>query len=223
MPPLDSFNHTLIACRKCPRLVAWREQVAVEKRRAYQDWDYWGKPVPGFGDAHGRVLVVGLAPGAHGSNRTGRMFTGDSSGVFLYRALHRAGFASQPTAHSRDDGLVLHDLYISAVCRCAPPKNKPSAEEVVNCRPYLAQELTYLPNIQVVVALGRLAYDNMHWLYAVQWSNDTHFAHNRAIPLGAGLPTLVASFHPSQQNTQTGRLTEAMFDEVWQRVTGLLK
>ena len=141
---LEQLSEQIISCRKCPRLVTWREEVACNKRRAYREWEYWGKPVPGFGDPQARVLVVGLAPGAHGSNRTGRMFTGDSSGEFLYAALHRAGFANQPTSHHRDDGLTLHDVFISAVCRCAPPDNKPSPGEISQCLPYLAAEIEQL-------------------------------------------------------------------------------
>lgn len=217
---------TIVACRKCPRLVAYREQVARIKKHAYMDWVYWGKPVPGFGDLQARVLVVGLAPGAHGSNRTGRMFTGDSSGVFLYRALHRAGFANQPTSLDRDDGLALHDMFISAVCRCAPPGNKPSPSEINNCLPYLEQEIGLLKCIHCVVALGRVAFDNVIRLYQSMDkpvsapmtrlpTTPKDFKHGASYRLGEGLPWLVASYHPSRQNTQTGRLTEAMFDDVW--------
>ena len=215
----------MIACRKCPRLVAWREQVAREKRRAFRDHEYWGKPVPGFGDPQARVLVVGLAPAAHGGNRTGRMFTGDSSGDFLYRALHRAGFANQPTARDRNDGLALIDVYIAAVCRCAPPDNRPTSQEIANCLPYLAQELVLLDRVQVIVALGRIAFDNALRLYRDQGQRLAKFtfAHNAVHRLGEGLPWLVASYPPSRQNTQTGRLTEAMFDQVWENVVRLLR
>ena len=163
-----SLESTITACRLCPRLVAWREEVARVKRRAYRDEDYWGKPVPGFGDPDARVLIVGLAPGAHGANRTGRMFTGDSSGDFLYAALHRAGFASQPTSRDREDGLTLTDAYISAACRCAPPDNKPAPDELAACRHFLAAEITLLRDIQVVVALGRIAFDAILRVYADQ-------------------------------------------------------
>ena len=217
MAAIDDLNQTLLACRKCPRLVAWREQVAREKRRAYRDWEYWGKPVPGFGDPEARLLVVGLAPGAHGSNRTGRMFTGDASGDFLYPALHRAGFANQPGASRLDDGLALHDLFISAVCRCAPPDNKPAPGEIANCLPYLAQEMEILKNVQGVVALGKIAFDQVLRLYKGQGysTGRLDFAHGAFYELGQGRPWLLASYHPSRQNTQTGRLTAAMFDQIW--------
>jgi uracil-DNA glycosylase len=218
---LLALEETIIACRQCPRLVSWREQVAQQKRRAYRDWEYWGQPVPGFGDPFGRVLVVGLAPGAHGSNRTGRMFTGDSSGDFLYPALHRAGFASQPTAIQRGDGLELRDLFITAVCRCAPPDNKPTSDEVTICLPYVQQEIKLLPNIQVVVALGQIAFDNILRLYGLRGKTYL-FGHGAAFPLGPGLPHLVASYHPSRQNTQTGRLTPSMFDSIWASARSLL-
>jgi uracil-DNA glycosylase len=218
-----SLESTIISCSRCPRLVAWREEVARVKRRAYRDEEYWGKPVPGFGDRDARVLVIGLAPAAHGANRTGRMFTGDSSGDFLYAALHRAGFASQPTSRHRNDGLTLHDVFISAACRCAPPDNKPLPAEIAACRPFLEREIALLPDLRVVVALGRVAFDAALRLYT-----DLHpatcnlkpppFAHNAAYSLGPGLPTLIASYHPSRQNTQTGRLTAEMFDRVWTQV-----
>ncbi len=217
----QSLNSEIIACRKCPRLVEWRERVAREKRRAFRGWDYWGKPVPGFGDPAACVLVVGLAPGAHGSNRTGRMFTGDSSGDFLYPALYRTGFASQPTASSREDGLALRDMFISAVCRCAPPDNKPTPQEIAACLPYLQQEMTLLPNIRVVVALGKIAFDHTLRLYKLRASGQD-FSHGVSFPLGPGLPHLVASYHPSRQNTQTGRLTPGMFDSIWQTTRQLL-
>lgn len=221
----DALEETILSCRKCPRLVVWREQVAATRRRAYRHQDYWGKPVPGFGDAGGRMLVVGLAPGAHGANRTGRMFTGDGSGDFLYRALHRAGFASQARAISMDDGLTLEDLYVSAVCRCAPPGNKPSPQEIANCLPFLQWELLFLENLEGIVALGRIAFDNVLRLFREDGVTIPRltFAHAAVYNLGGGLPWLVASYHPSRQNTQTGRLTEAMFDEVWRKVSQLLK
>ncbi len=214
--PFSQLNRDLIACRQCPRLVAWREQVARQKRRAYQDQEYWGKPVPGFGDPAARLLIVGLAPGAHGSNRTGRMFTGDASGDFLYPALHRAGFASQPTATHRADGLMLYDAYITAVGRCAPPDNKPTLPELIACRPYLQREIALLPNLRVIVALGRIAFDNILPLYARRATQHT-FAHGATFALTPTI-TLVASYHPSRQNTQTGRLTAVLFDQIWQQV-----
>ena len=219
-----SLESTISACRLCPRLVAWRDEVARVKRRAYRDEDYWGKPVPGFGDPAARVLIVGLAPGAHGANRTGRMFTGDSSGDFLYSALHRAGFASQPTSRGRDDGLTLTDAYISAACRCAPPDNKPAATELTACLPFLAAEIALLHDIQAVVALGRIAFGAILRVYApVTGAATPVFAHNAACSLGPGLPMLVTSYHPSRQNTQTGRLTAEMFNGVWANVQRLLE
>jgi len=212
---LDEINAELVACRRCARLVAWREEVARAKRRAYRDWDYWGKPVPGFGDPHGRVLVVGLAPGAHGSNRTGRMFTGDASGDFLYPALYRAGFASRPRSLSSEDDLTLHNLYITAVCRCAPPDNKPARVEMLNCRPYLQAEIDLL-RPRVFVALGRIAFDNLLELLEIE-DPAVRFAHAAVYPLSGGR-TLIGSYHPSRQNTQTGRLTAAVFDRVWELV-----
>ncbi|MCS7009793.1 MAG: uracil-DNA glycosylase [Anaerolineales bacterium] len=231
MDSLETLNADLLACRRCPRLVIWREQIARQKRRAYRDWDYWGKPVPGFGDPTAQVLVVGLAPGAHGSNRTGRMFTGDASGDFLYPALYRAGFADQPVSTSRDDGLTLRGLYITAVCRCAPPGNKPTPHEIRNCLPYLQAEIELLQP-RVFVALGRIAFNALKSLLAAPatWA----FAHGALYRLPGGrwpttdCPTnkehgstntdrwLLASYHPSRQNTQTGRLTTTMFDEIWQ-------
>ena len=228
MNPFQELNTTLIACRLCPRLVAWREQVAREKRRAYRDWDYWGKPVPGFGDLAARVLVVGLAPGAHGSNRTGRMFTGDASGDFLYAALHRAGFANLPVSKYRDDNLVLRDIFISAVARCAPPDNRPTPAEINTCLPYLRQEMVLLTQVQVIVALGRIAFDTILRLYANRSQRTDlemrkfHFAHGASYHLGSHNPHLIASYHPSRQNTQTGRLTPAMFDSVWTTTLALL-
>jgi len=217
---LDELNQKIIACRKCPRLVEWREQVAREKRRAYRDWDYWGKPVPGFGDPHARVLVVGLAPGAHGSNRTGRQFTGDASGVFLYSALYRAGFANQPTSVSRDDGLTLHDLYITASGRCAPPANKPTPEELNNCQPYLEREIQILQP-KIIVCLGRIAFERVLRIYSARNSAWT-FGHGAAYQLDHGT-WIVCSYHPSQQNTLTGKLTVEMFDAIWKKAKSLLK
>jgi uracil-DNA glycosylase family 4 len=220
----NQHNSALLACRRCPRLVAWREQVAQTKRRAYRDWDYWGRPVPGFGDTAGPVLVVGLAPGAHGSNRTGRMFTGDASGDFLYPALHRAGFANQPQSTHRDDGLALTGMFISAVCRCAPPDNKPAPGEIEACLPYLRWELEHLAQVKVIVALGRIAFDHVLHLYREPGLSlpPLAFAHHAVASLGAGQPWLVASYHPSRQNTQTGRLTPSMFAAIWTTVTTLL-
>ena len=219
-----NLDRELLTCRKCPRLVDWREEVARVKRRAYLDWDYWGKPVPGFGDQDARVLVVGLAPGAHGANRTGRMFTGDGSGDFLYPALFQAGFANQPQALQRGDGLQLKDMFISAVCRCVPPGNKPKADEISNCLPYLEKEIGLLSRLKVMVALGRLAFDQTLRIYRRRTGERLRFKfeHGGQYQLGEGLPWLVASYHPSRQNTQTGRLTEAMFAEMWEIVNKYL-
>jgi uracil-DNA glycosylase len=213
------LNRQIIECRRCPRLVEYREEVARVKRRAYQDWDYWGRPVPGFGDIRARLLLIGLAPGAHGANRTGRVFTGDSSGDFLYRALFDTGFASAPTSVSRDDGLMLRDAYISAAVRCAPPGNKPAPVEIRNCRPYLERELELLDRVRVVVALGRLAFDvYLSILQArgkIARRSSFVFAHGQEYRTAAGEPLLIGSYHPSQQNTFTGKLTPAMFRAVF--------
>ncbi len=219
-----NLNEAVISCRACPRLVAWREEVARVKRRAYQNWEYWGRPVPGFGDPDARLLVVGLAPGAHGANRTGRMFTGDGSGVWLMRALHRAGFANQPVALHRDDGLRLHGAYITAVVRCAPPQNRPTAQEIANCRPFLQREIALLGQVQVVVALGHIAFDG--YLAALRGMGHElprlPFRHGARYSLPDGLPHLIASYHPSRQNTQTGRLTEAMLNTVFEQARSWL-
>ena len=221
MQPLRILNAEIVACRRCPRLVEYRELVARTKRRAYLSWDYWGRPVPGFGDPKARLLLIGLAPGAHGANRTGRMFTGDSSGDFLYPALFDTGFASKPVSVSRDDGLVLRDAYISAAVRCAPPGNKPAPDEVRNCRPYLERELELLKHVRVAVALGRLAFD----VYlSILRSNGTIerrsayvFAHGSEHRTAPGHPILIASYHPSQQNTFTGKLTPEMLRAVFRQ------
>jgi len=216
----EEHEAEIIACRKCPRLVAWREEVARTKRRAYRDWDYWGKPVPGFGDPRARVMIIGLAPGAHGSNRTGRMFTGDASGNFLFDALYRAGFASQPEATTRDDDLTLSDLFITAVARCVPPGNKPTSAELANCQPYLERELELIQP-QVLVCLGRIAFERIRRIYSIP-ASALDFAHGATYRMKNGL-WLVCSYHPSQQNTQTGRLTREMFDQIWAKVKSILK
>ena len=217
---LKELNKEIISCRKCPRLVAWREEVARVKRRAYRDQEYWGKPVPGFGDPKAHVLVVGLAPGAHGSNRTGRAFTGDASGGFLYPALHRAGFANQPTAVSRDDGLVLHDLYIAASARCVPPDNKPTREELSNCQPHLEREIKILKP-KVIVCLGRIAFDRILKMLSVR-NSAWKFGHGALYRMDNGL-WILCSYHPSQQNTLTGKLTVKMFDDIWVKAKELLQ
>jgi len=221
---LQALNTQIVTCRLCPRLAAWREEVARTRRKAYQDWEYWGKPVPGFGDIRAPVLVVGLAPGAHGSNRTGRMFTGDASGDFLYRALYHAGFANRPAAQHRDDGLALNGLYISAVCRCAPPGNKPAPDEIQNCLPYLAREIALMEELKGIVALGRIAFDHVLRIFRQQGYSIPRldFAHASYFPLGSNLPWIIASYHPSRQNTQTGRLTPTMFDAIWEKVKRVL-
>lgn len=218
------LNSQIVACEACPRLVTYRREVARTKRRAYRDWDYWGRPVPGFGDHDARLLIVGLAPGAHGSNRTGRMFTGDSSGDTLMGALRRAGFSNQSTSRHRDDGLELHDAFITAVVRCVPPKNRPSLQEQSNCRSYLARELDLLSSVQVVLALGRIAFEGYLALLREQAVEVPRlpFAHGASHEFGPAAPTLIVSYHPSRQNTQTGRLTQTMFDEVFEQVRALL-
>ncbi len=216
---LDELNRQIVACRKCPRLVAWREEVARTKRRAYRGQDYWGKPVPGFGDTRARLLVVGLAPGAHGSNRTGRQFTGDASGDFLYPALHRAGFANHPASVARDDGLTLSDAYVTASGRCAPPANKPTPAELDNCQPYLEREIEILKP-KVIVALGRIAFERVIRIYSAR-SNGWKFAHGATYSLMTDR-WLLCSYHPSRQNTQTGKLTVEMFDAIWKKARELL-
>jgi len=221
--PLESLNQEIIQCRKCPRLVEWREEVARVKRKAYKDHEYWGKPVTGFGDPLAKVLIVGLAPGAHGSNRTGRMFTGDASGDFLYPALYRAGFANQPGSLSREDGLTLTDVYISAVCRCAPPGNKPDRQEIANCLPWLINEIDMLENLVGLVALGKIAYDGILQIYkGEQGLPKNGFAHGALHKMANGKPWVLCSYHPSRQNTQTGRLTVSMFDQVWHQAKALI-
>lgn len=261
---LDALACEIVRCTRCPRLVRWREEAALRKPRRYLGWEYWAKPVPGFGDPHARLLIVGLAPAAHGANRTGRMFTGDRSGDWLYRALYEYGFASQPTAHHRDDGLRLHDCYITAVLRCAPPENKPLPSELLQCRPFLLGELELLRRVRVVIALGRIAYDGVIKAFRERQqlipSSDRETeedilssAHARRLIVPSGLSTSVpgektnrrghvkpppfahgteialtphitvlASYHPSQQNTFTGKLTRSMFHAVFGRARELL-
>jgi uracil-DNA glycosylase family 4 len=222
---LTSVNRAVVACRRCPRLRAYCRRVAREKKREFCDWTYWGRPVPGFGDARARLLVVGLAPAAHGANRTGRMFTGDSSGNWLYEALHRFGFASQPQAVSRADGLKLQDCYITASGRCAPPGNKPTRTELEHCRPYLVADLRLLKRLRVVVALGRVAHES--WLKAAGWwtklppPERPPFAHGAVARLPDGT-VLISSYHPSRQNTNTGKLTRAMWHAVFRKARRLL-
>jgi len=220
MDSLQVLQADVVACRKCPRLVAHRERVAREKVRRYRGEEYWGKPIPSFGDPQGRLLIVGLAPAAHGGNRTGRIFTGDRSGDFLYAALHRAGFANQAWARHREDGLTLRDCYITAAVRCAPPDNKPTPEEMAICQPYLVEEIRLLRRVRVVVALGRIAFEAFlkAWVRAGRPAPTLRprFAHGAVAELPGGV-RLLASYHPSQQNTQTGRLTVPMFRRIFAR------
>ncbi len=220
----------VVACRRCPRLVAWREETAAHAPRRYAGWRYWARPVPGFGDPRARLLLLGLAPAAHGGNRTGRIFTGDRSGDWLFRALHRAGFANQPLSRDREDGLRLADCFVSAAVRCCPPENRPLPSERRNCYPFLARELEALSRLQVFVALGGVAFETLLRWARERWPEDrgqflrakAPFSHGAEIAL-PGKRALLASYHPSQQNTFTGRLTEAMFDAVFSRARELLE
>ncbi len=221
------LESTITKCRRCPRLVAWRERVAVEKVKRYQSEKYWGRPVPAFGNRHAALTIVGLAPAAHGANRTGRMFTGDRSGQWLYEALYEFGFASQPISVRRGDGLTLRDCLVTASVRCAPPGNKPSPDELDNCRPYLCQELALNPRKRVIVVLGQIAFRSC----LKAWRDNggslpsgpiPKFRHGGEWNLSDGV-TLIASYHPSQQNTQTGRLTRAMFHDIFRRAHNLLR
>ena len=223
---LCELNREVVACRRCPRLVIYRELVAREKRRAYRDCEYWGKPVPGFGDPNARVLVLGLAPGAHGSNRTGRPFTGDASGAFMYPVLHETGFANQPNATDREDGLRLTDMFITAAVRCAPPDNKPLPSELQNCAPYLVREMDGLKKLKVIVALGKIGFD----AYLGYAKGQGQFVSRKPYVFQHGakyeMPDrkiLLASYHPSNQNTQTGKLTRAMFTKIFKEAALLCR
>ena len=215
---LSILNQEVVACTRCPRLISHCRKVGREKRRAYMDWDYWAKPVPGWGDPTARLLILGLAPGAHGSNRTGRPFTGDGSGNFMYPVLHKAGFASQPTATHRDDGLKLKDAYITAAVRCAPPQNKPTPKEIANCAAYLDREVALLKKVKVVVALGRIGFDAyLNYLKrnaVINGRKGYLFGHGVSYEMPNG-HTLLCSYHPSMQNTLTGKLTEKMFLKIF--------
>ncbi len=223
---LADLNCELLACTRCPRLVEYREKIAREKRRAYLDCDYWGKPVPGFGDPNARVLVLGLAPGAHGSNRTGRPFTGDASGKFMYPVLYEAGFSNQPNATDREDGLQLKNLYITAAVRCAPPDNKPLPGELASCAIYLDREMDGLKNVRVLVALGRIGFEAyLNYLKRrglLKNKNPYLFKHGATYKMPDG-KTLLASYHPSNQNTQTGKLTRQMFETIFKEAARLAK
>ena len=222
---LPAVSRDIIGCTACPRLRRYCERVAAVGKREYAGWTYWGKPVPGFGDARAEVLVVGLAPAAHGANRTGRMFTGDASGAWLIRAMHRAGFANQPTSTRRDDGLRLQRAYITAAVRCAPPGNRPSPREIARCAGFLAREAALLPGVRIIVALGRIGFDAVRRFLVSRGApvRGMRFAHGAVYPVGAGFPAIIACYHPSRQNTNTGRLTEAMLDGVFETVRGLLE
>ena len=220
MPDLAELEARIVSCRRCPRLVEWREQVAREKRASFAHEDYWGKPAPGFGDARARLYVLGLAPAAHGANRTGRVFTGDRSGDWLFASMYRTGFANQPESVSLDDGLELHDAFIAAAVRCAPPANKPLPSERDNCLPYAREELDLMPQVRVIVCLGAFAWDAACRLHGVR--PKPRFGHLAEHRPEAG-PVLLGCFHPSQQNTFTGKLTEPMLDAVFERARELVK
>lgn len=225
MSVLSILHQELVVCRRCPRLVEYRERIGRVKRRAYLNCEYWAKPVPGFGDPNARVLILGLAPGAHGSNRTGRPFTGDSSGNFMYPVLHRTGFASQPTATHIGDGLKLTDAYITAAVRCAPPDNKPTPAEIANCAPYLDREIDALINVKLVVALGRIGFDaylnHLRRKGVIKTKAEYLFGHSLIYTMPDGR-MLLTSYHPSNQNTNTGKLTEEMFTEIFRKARKLL-
>ncbi|HVS74391.1 MAG TPA: uracil-DNA glycosylase [Candidatus Acidoferrales bacterium] len=222
---MEALAAEIVECRKCPRLVAYREKVAREKRRAFREWEYWGRPVPGFGDHTAELLILGLAPAAHGANRTGRVFTGDRSGDFLYKALHRAGFANQPASVRRDDGLKLHNAFITATIRCAPPGNKPLPGEILNCRGYLLRELDLL-RPGAILALGKIAWDAYLDILKERGRIVSRaaypFSHGAEAKFAGALPRLFGAYHPSQQNTQTGRVTQAMHAQVLRRVRRFL-
>ncbi|MFA6469208.1 MAG: uracil-DNA glycosylase [Bacteroidota bacterium] len=222
---LSSLNKQIIACRKCPRLVSWREEVARMKTKRFMEWEYWGKPVPGFGDPNAHILLVGLAPAAHGANRTGRMFTGDESGKWLYRALYKAGFASQRLSESLNDSLQLINCYITAACRCAPPDNTPLPKEKLNCRPFILRELQLLKKLRVVIGLGKIGFDTavdcFQELGLSELKSRPKFSHGSIVKINNRI-TLIGSYHPSQQNTFTGKLTEPMFNSIFTKAKKLL-
>jgi uracil-DNA glycosylase family 4 len=220
---LESLEKRIVGCGRCPRLRNWCEEIARRKRPMFRSEQYWGRPVPGFGDPRARLLVLGLAPAAHGANRTGRVFTGDRSGDWLYRALFEAGFANQPDSTRRGDGLTLRDCWVSASVRCAPPANRPLPSEIAECRPFLLEELELLGDLRVIVALGRIAWDNLLEIYRLSPRSRYPFSHMGEAPASASRPALLASYHPSQQNTQTGRLTRAMLGQVFSRAQELLQ
>jgi uracil-DNA glycosylase family 4 len=226
MTELDRLQQRIVHCRLCPRLVQWREHIAKRKTKRFEDLEYWGKPNPSFGDPGAQLLLIGLAPAAHGGNRTGRMFTGDRSGDWLYRALHKFGYANQPASVSRNDDLRLKDCYITATCRCAPPQNKLLPAEILACRPFLIKEMKMLRRVRIIVGLGKVGFDTAaSALCELGLRTETtklRFSHGAEYSI-TGRLTLLASFHPSQQNTFTGRLTEPMFDAIFRRTRSLLK
>jgi len=221
---LRALAREVVACTACPRLRRYCARVAARGKREFAGWTYWGKPVPGFGDPRARLLIVGLAPAAHGANRTGRMFTGDGSGAWLVRAMHRAGFANQPISLRREDGLRLDRAYITAAVRCAPPENKPTPREIARCAPFLEREAALLPDVGVILALGRIGFEACRRMLAARGApvRGLRFAHGAVHPLGPSFPTIVACYHPSRQNTNTGRLTEEMLDRVFETIRELL-
>ena len=221
----NNLNTRILNCSTCPRLVVWREFISKKKRKSYRDQTYWGKPVLGFGDRKARLLIIGLAPGAHGSNRTGRMFTGDASGDFLYPALYKAGFSNQPSSSHSRDGLELNDVFITAVCRCVPPKNRPNKSEIKNCASYLISEINLLEKLQGIVALGQIAYEVIIGIYTdffgVKISPRKKFGHQNILSI-KNMPWVLSSYHPRLQNTATGRLNEEMFDDIWSYAKNIL-
>jgi uracil-DNA glycosylase len=223
---IETLRVSVTHCRKCPRLVRHRERTAKQKKRQFMDWTYWGRPVPSFGDPHARLLLIGLAPAAHGGNRTGRIFTGDRSGDWLFRALYKSGFSNQATSTHRGDGLKLNNCYVTAVIHCAPPENKPTRQEIINCQPFLLEELNLLKRLRVVVALGRIAFDNYLNAYrklgGSPRSPRPSFGHGKVYRMDPQI-TLIASYHPSQQNTLTGRLTQPMFQSIFAKARRSLK
>jgi uracil-DNA glycosylase family 4 len=224
---IEALHQEVIECQRCPRLRNHCTNISAIKRRSFMEWDYWGKPVPAFGDPQARILILGLAPAAHGANRTGRMFTGDRSGDWLYRALHQTGFASLPGSVSRADGQTLTDVYITAAAHCAPPDNKPTPEELHNCRPYLKRELELLTRLRLVVVLGKIAFDTyLDVLKAkgvIRSRSAFEFGHNRDVEVAPGQPRLLSSYHPSQQNTSTGKLTEEMLLDVFRKARKIIE
>lgn len=221
---IKELNEYVISCRRCPRLAKYIVEVAKEKVRRYRDWEYWGKPLPGFGDSAARILIIGLAPAAHGGNRTGRMFTGDDSGQWLARALYESGFATKPLSVSRDDGFTVKDVYITAVVRCAPPGNKPTVAERKNCIGYLSEELRLLSGVRVILTLGKFAFDSyLSLLKLPSGFEKPRFRHGEVHYMGPSNPVLLCSYHPSKQNTQTGKLTWQMWISVFYKARELLK